>query len=298
MFFGFGHSGYHQPTYERCRHEWTNFHRACEPGNPNHNLEYLSHALEQDPKLTSYSTTYGDYPIYAAIYPRTASFDILKLLVDACPGAPFVEGSDGETAWERLRDRLNSDWNVYCLFLKAHDICDERAVSFRPVHAAASCKFRFGKTTGFLQICIEQDAENLRVQDEKGNFPLHIMLGAESKTLYYEPEYVRMILEAYPEAAATPNHNGKFPLHLALESGYCKCKWEQVIQPIMAAAPQAALVGSPLLLLVNQGREDTELDMLYSLLRVNPSQLNNGPTQPSTTTTQSLQGKKRARGSL
>jgi hypothetical protein len=217
----------------------------------------------------------------------------------ACPWAPFVEGSDGETAWEQLQNR-SSDWNLYCLFLKAHHIREKRAVSFRPVHAAASCNNRFGK---ILQICIEQDAENLRIQDEKGNLPLHIILGAESaSTVYCKPEHVRMILEAYPEAAAIPNHNGQFPLHLALGSGYCcigKCKWEQVIQPIVAAAPQVALVGCPLMLLFNEGTKYTELDMLYSLLRVNPTQLNGAtPTQPSTTPTQSLQVKKRAHGSL
>ena len=51
-----------------------------------------------------------------------------------------------------------------------------------------------------------------------------------------DPQIVKLILDAYPQAAAEVDHAGKLPLHCAAEWGRC----QHIVKLILDAHPQAA----------------------------------------------------------
>lgn len=70
--------------------------------------------------------------------------------------------------------------------------------------------------------------------NKRGWLPLH--LAAASPVDEQDPELIRRLVELYPNGASTPDHKGRYPLHLACGTGK---SWKGGLEILMEAYPEA-----------------------------------------------------------
>lgn len=243
------------------------FHEACRSGNDN----YIQFQLQEDPCLATTIAYKCTYPIKLRLSPDLPhNVDTVAMLLNACPWAAFEQGDDGFTAWDLCRD---SSWMIQKMFLEAHFFENDRKNRFRPLHSALTNSSLFYRT---LSMALENDRENIQVQDEEGNLPLHLVLQHYN---HGYKEQISVIFQAFRGGAKVQNGLGKYPLQVALES---KCIFYKIdlFPALMAEAPESLHHETPPCLLLAM-RDDFRwpdnnhkfLSLLYTMLRSNPLQL-------------------------
>mmetsp|Transcript_24524 Transcript_24524/g.37308 ORF Transcript_24524/g.37308 Transcript_24524/m.37308 type:complete len:296 (+) Transcript_24524:336-1223(+) len=239
------------------------FHEACRSGNDN----YIQEQLQKDPCLATTIAYECTYPIKLRLSPDLPhNIDTVAMLLDACPSAAFEQGDDGFTAWDLCRD---SSWMIQEMFLEAHFIENDRKNHFRPLHSALTNSSLFYRT---LFMALENNRENIQVQDEEGNLPLHLALQHYN---HGYKEQISMIFRAFPSGAKVQNGLGKYPLQVALES---RCIFYKIdlFPALIAEAPEET---PPFLLLAMRDEfrwpdnNHNFFSLLYTMLRSNPLQL-------------------------
>ena len=150
--------------------------------------------------------------------------------------------------------------------------------------------------TLFLWIALRVAPEQVRWQDEDGNFPLHLAargrplrrifedvdnLGVSKRARLVlrstQATSIEMLVTAYPRSARICNEDRRLPLHLAAASGK---GWEGEVEPIVRAAPAAVNTRDAQthlypFMLAAEGAEFS-LDSTYMLLKANPSLIKSG----------------------
>jgi ankyrin repeat protein len=221
--------------------------------------------LDAYPKAIWFKTNGGRTALAAACW-RRASFDILQLLVRSRPSIPEdyvalqalwksylnVFGSQNE-----LMDLICENggsregamiWTKFHLLLR-YCTSDQLVQPWRGLHTAASapvCHLEL------FRIVMGKYPGEVRCADEHGCLPLHLLLSvsqsqgndnSEDNDHDNEKEHaqknrqarLKMLLQAYPEAARVKDALGRLPLHVAIESG-----WED-LSDLMEAHPDSLL---------------------------------------------------------
>jgi len=86
-----------------------------------------------------------------------------------------------------------------------------------------------------LDIALNLQPELARVQDDKGNYPLHSLL-LRDQPLDQERAAIKLLLKAFAPAAKLYDHTMSLPLQRAIERGI---SWDKGLYDIMKAAPDS-----------------------------------------------------------
>ena len=149
---------------------------------------------------------------------------------------------------------LGPVWNkmmtlIYCAYYGSMKYVKEVMLKcpqdMLPVHSAVYC----AAPASVLRLLIHLHPQHLLRRDKNGDTPLAMSMkspsyeqqwceGCRNQTNHHERySHVEVILSAAPEAAKIANHNGRLPLHMAIENGMY---WSDGLEDIFMAYPHGA----------------------------------------------------------
>jgi hypothetical protein len=163
---------------------------------------------------------------------------------------------------------------------------------FLPLHACVQGRLCRPWHLIMMKKLIDESGDEAFKVDRDGNLPLHLFFEScmveraraiDKGYAMNDDDYLkavvicfRMILNANPHAAAQMNPDGRFPLHLALETCH-RLPFDFIIEPLLDFAPQALFAldpGTCLHPFANAAiGASANLDLSFLLLRRNPSVL-------------------------
>lgn len=252
----------------------------------------------------------GEYPLHIACR-YNASLEVIQKLVKDRPGVACLETKWGGlpvvSLWrsnasnEARADYTSDFWQKMLVLLRAvaqsrreqyqrggdDDDDDDRDDNNRClVHAAVSMG-SLGCPVPVLDFCLAQHADQVRVTDQSGRLPLHIVTGPTSWTCRakrrYKPreeETLERLLRLHPEAArvSDPTTPGRrLPLHHALAHRHT---WDGGVCHLIQCAPEVLLQPDPacgllpfLAAATPVGETVVDLNTVYQTLRFFPAAL-------------------------
>lgn len=122
-----------------------------------------------------------------------------------------------------------------------------------------------------MRTAVKVHPEWARQSDADGNCPLHHVIMRRPFRIK-DVEFIRELLEAYPEAAARRNNAGDLPLHIAIRD---RMVWEEGLGDIVKANPDALGIADshtnlyPFLFAASLGGR-VAVNTTYQLLLVKP----------------------------
>lgn len=236
----------------------TVLHFACHYGA---SAAVVDRLLREYPKATQKKDKFGRTPLYHAVT-KSANGEVMERLIQADPSSvtmachPAAATPDKTAlnihsplnlAWVViLRDRQarhrcsGKKWNKAQLLLEAayfHHLetasgkKPDAATSFRMIPAVITMSSFLPRSV--LDLAIQAFPEQAREQDPiTGRLPLH--MAASMMEPHHADNAIRLLLQAYPEAAAQLDAHKQTALVLAIESGK---QWDQGVERLFRAAP-------------------------------------------------------------
>mmetsp|Transcript_5768 Transcript_5768/g.8491 ORF Transcript_5768/g.8491 Transcript_5768/m.8491 type:complete len:449 (-) Transcript_5768:317-1663(-) len=267
-----------QLTLHRENFERTPLHFACMYGCSSAIVQEL---LEHHKEISTILDKRGRSPLHITCSRHDSSLEavtVLQVLLDASTSTVLLPDSNGlncldilstmfsQRKWDNIERSHPTElffeifwWKVTllvkALYLKRREIEEEEKKKnekgmntskateeypFSMLHETlklSDCPYNL------RQIALKKHFDNISVQDEEGNLPLHI--AARSFLGNNNTEVVKIIdalLVAYPGATRVKNNEKREPLHLALQSGKT---WKQGLSNIFHANP-ASIHGADL----------------------------------------------------
>ena len=192
-----------------------------------------------------------------------------------------------------------SYWDKLVLMLKAveNENLDEENNKFHPIHTLVSriltqsTFFKNGNVAQHIVWLLYQlrlrHPSLFRVVDGKGDSPLHVLLRAPCKAgpgVAYAKDLIVILVDAYDQSASICTNEGRLPLFLGLENGWpCHDVLLHVSPDSLQMRDsetglypfQVAACAKPYKKRAKRARitGDSELDVIYSLLREDPQQV-------------------------
>ena len=177
------------------------------------------------------------------------------------------------STWSDTMERYNPE--------SREDDASERGI----VHAAVSLG-SLSCPTRILERALRNFPHQVFRRDSWDQLPLHIAVGptswnASTRRQYRprEHEFIKLLLDAYPEAAREPNHRDdhRYPLHSAVSNRHT---WDGGVECLFRAAPEVVMVLDPVtklypfqLAAVPIRDSNVDLNTVYMLLRSHPDVL-------------------------
>lgn len=245
------------------------------------------------PELASVRNQDGEVPLHWAIRLSTPN-TVLALLLRANPETAFWNDnqyvSPLSLLWDRNQLSLSNKWRlgrenlladpswkrILSMFLAVHQAHNpDFSENFLPLHIAAC---RRSPTSCLFPLMVEVYKEHLWISDADGNFPLSIACQCPvANRSSYLLTKVQLLLRENPRAATLCNSRGRYPLHVALNSGIA---WNEGIAALLQAFPPALNIRDPLtrlypFALAAMAPDDlptkNDLTTVFCVLRADPS---------------------------
>eukprot|EP00536_Pseudo-nitzschia_multiseries_P002319 jgi/Psemu1/183239/e_gw1.30.132.1 len=167
---------------------------------------------------------------------RLTDWKSVALLCEKKPEAAAYIGNDGWTALHHACNRRCPYPDVVKSLIRAYPdalLCSEEK-GWLPLHYA--CRFKAPRDV--VELLLHSDPEKGRVAvsrpDRKGRSPLYYAVRYDAPA--GNGELISKLVELCPEAASTPDTDGRLPLHLACLT---KRNWEDGLSHLFDAYPSA-----------------------------------------------------------
>ena len=124
-----------------------------------------------------------------------------------------------------------------------------------------------------IQYILDKDPSAAAIKDSKGRYPLHCLMLTDPIRTWRIAE---AIYEAHKDAISTPDNDGNYPLHHAIDHRHCTC--DDTIGWLCATYPEAARIRNndgktPMAIRIKRTRNEEEMEripfMLYSSADLN-----------------------------
>jgi hypothetical protein len=198
-------------------------------------------------------------PIHMAAANLDSGESLLTRLVELHPRGPSMADRQGKLPLHLACD-LGKEWDaikaIYDAFPDALEKAEENARGWLPLHVVAACA---NASSDLLRKLVELYSEAASVSDRNGRFPLHLAcLSAKSWKGGLE-----CLFDANPAAVDTRDKCGLLPLHVAALR-MCTLSSDNATDTSLAATTSK-----------HAKNEVADLDILFELLRADPTTLTN-----------------------
>lgn len=170
-----------------------------------------------------------------------------------------IEAIVDGTAMQELHENkeLNEFWEAMLSFIKAASLGDGKPSSSEWTNVVHDCvKIDCDPLLTQLAIALYPDQSKKHVN---GRLPIHLIQSSKS---------LKILLEAYPDSASTPDPDGRLPLHLAIERNIA---WEEGLEALIKAYPGGLNTQDPKTgLLPSLMAQDATT--IFQLISANPSE--------------------------